>query len=135
MKRKGSFNDFAHKRNAEIMGNYRKVLRGREVVSVKDMLRQVADAPYSQFWVSELRAADILSCLFRGKDVLKGMRPSKRAMYEELYRRACRVRERFPTMSIIDVAWKVVHTEAPRLYLDPSAVKVYISRMKKGVRA
>lgn len=131
MKHKGSICDYIEQRDKELLLTYRRLLREIPTIYLPELLNRVVNSPTSRFWVSESRASIVLSDLFRGKDVLSGMRKQKREMYEELFRRAKRMRQMYPTMSVNDIAWKVVNSPAPKFYIHPACAKIYIHYAKK----
>ncbi len=130
MKKKGATCIHADKRNMEIWNTYKRVIREVKVIRYDDVMSKVADAPYSQFWVSEKRTARVLEGLLNGKKMLDGMNPYKRAMYVEIFCRALMMKTIYKDISTAKLASLVVHTKAPRLYLSPAYVSWCISQIR-----
>jgi hypothetical protein len=86
--------------------------------------------PSRRFWISEERAAIVLSAMMKG-DNLKGMRPTKREMFQELYRRALAIKKKQPNIKPFRLALMVVNQPAPKFYMEPGYAKNIISSFKK----
>lgn len=84
----------------------------------------------ARFWVSEERAAIVISSMMKG-DRLLNMRPTKREMFKEIYRRAMLMRKEQPELSVYDIACMVVRQQAPRFYIMPGYAKSIIFHAKK----
>lgn len=96
MKYFGSTVDFTHQRNADIMRVYRQKIVEADVIRMDDICRQVAESPSSRFWVSEERAAIVISAMDAGRP-LACMTESKREMFAEIFRRYREMRPFIPT--------------------------------------
>lgn len=131
MKHFGSILDFTDERNREILKVYHEHLHNAGYIVMPHIFQLVADSPFSRFWVSEERAAIVISHMAAGKHI-PGMRPNKREMFEEIYRRYLVLREQFPGKSTFELAIKVVHQPAPKLYMTPRTVGELIYRIKNG---
>lgn len=134
MKKKGSYCDFTRRRDEELLAAFRRCIRQMPCISLPSLLRQVVSQPCSRFWVSPERATAILTRMFQGQDVSATMRPPKREMYRELFRRAQRIRALFPTMSIAHIAARAVYSPAPQFYIAPAAAKIYLHYIIKEKR-
>lgn len=131
MKYFGSILDFTRQRNDDIMRAYREQLHLTDYIVRTDILEKVAQSPASRFWVSEKRAAIVISRLEAGKP-LPRMLPTKREMFEEIYRRYIALRKMHPHQSTIDLATIIVNQPAPKFYYTPSTVGELIYRIKNG---
>lgn len=131
MKYFGSILDFTHERNADLLRVYRAHLDSASFVIMPEIFALVADSPASRFWVSEERAAIVVSAMLAGKKLPK-MRANKREMFEEIFRRFIALRSRFPDANVSQLVAHVVNQPAPRFYLTPRTVGEIIYHIKNG---
>lgn len=134
MKKKGNNCEFTRERDAALMAAYRQELSETGATSLENIAAGVARRPSSRFWVSEERAVSVVSAMLRGLDVTGNMHPSKRRMYEEIYRRIKIVRSREPDSSLVSAVSEVIYSEAPEFYLSPRYVRdrIILTRSKAG---
>lgn len=123
MKKTGNYCEFAGERDAALMAAYRTELMESEDASLNRISEGVARRPCSRFWVSEERAVAVVSAMMRGISVTERMHPSKRRMYEEIYRRTLAVRARKPGSSLASAVAEVIYTDAPEFYLSARYVR------------
>ena len=131
MKYYGSILDFTQERNQELVRVYQEELSKAGYIVMLKIFEQVANSPCSRFWVSEERAAIVISTLLAGK-VIPNMRKNKREMFDEIFRRFLIVREQYPEKSIYALAIMVVNQPAPKFYMTPRTVGELIYRIKNG---
>lgn len=131
MKYYGSILDFTQERNQELMRVYQEELSKAGYIVMPKIFEQVANSPCSRFWVSEERAAIVISSLLAGK-VIPNMRKNKREMFDEIFRRFLIAREQYPEKSIYALAIMVVNQPAPKFYMTPRTVGELIYRIKNG---
>lgn len=131
MKYYGSILDFTQERNQELMRVYQEELSKAGYIVMPKIFEQVANSPCSRFWVSEERAAIVISTLLAGK-VIPNMRKNKRKMFDEIFRRFLIAREQYPEKSIYALAIMVVNQPAPKFYMTPRTVGELIYRIKNG---
>lgn len=131
MKYYGSILDFTQERNQELMRVYQEKLSKAGYIVMPKIFEQVANSPCSRFWVSEERAAIVISTLLAGK-VVPNMRRNKREMFDEIFRRFLIAREQYPEKSIYALAIMVVNQPAPKFYMTPRTVGELIYRIKNG---
>ena len=131
MKYYGSILDFTQERNQELMRVYQEKLSKAGYIVMPKIFEQVANSPCSRFWVSEERAAIVISTLLAGK-VIPNMRKNKREMFDEIFRRFLIAREQYPEKSIYALAIMVVNQPAPKFYMTPRTVGELIYRIKNG---
>lgn len=131
MKYYGSILDFIQERNQELMRVYQEELSKAGYIVMPKIFEQVANSPCSRFWVSEERAAIVISTLLAGK-VIPNMRKNKREMFDEIFRRFLIAREQYPEKSIYALAIMVVNQPAPKFYMTPRTVGELIYRIKNG---
>jgi hypothetical protein len=134
MKKRGSICQFERERNADLMRAYNEEIKGRKHIFLPDVFKAVVKKPSARFWVSERRAAIVLSQLFNGDDALDRMRPLKRRMFREIYRRAVKLHHNYPQLTFLQLAEYIVQQPAPEFYLTPGSAKVIVSKIKKRQR-
>ncbi len=110
---------------------YQEELSKAGYIVMPKIFEQVANSPCSRFWVSEERAAIVISTLLAGK-VIPNMRKNKREMFDEIFRRFLIAREQYPEKSIYALAIMVVNQPAPKFYMTPRTVGELIYRIKNG---
>lgn len=130
MKPHGSHYEYEEQRNDNLMEVYHEIIVKANHVRMPDVYEKVANSPSRRFWVSEERAAIVVSAMMRG-DSLDRMRPLKREMYNEIYRRAMELRDKHPNMPISQLVAQVVEQPAPKFYLTPGSAKVLICKIRK----
>ena len=86
MKNVGAIFEYEEERNEDLMRAYKTQLALRENRDLQSVLCSVVEMPSKRFWVSEERAAIVISEMIRGKGLkIKGK--VKREMYHEIFRR------------------------------------------------
>ncbi len=123
--------DFSKQRNNDLMRVYRQCLAEARVVVMPEIFQRVADSPSRRFWVSEERAAIVVARIHAGKS-WPHMRPAKREMFEEIYRRFLIERMAHPKKSVYELVTGVVNQPAPKFYLTARTVGEFIYRIKNG---
>ena len=116
MKKTGTKSDYEEDRKNDLMRVYHELLSSTKNIDPTKIYEDVVKAPAKRFWISEERAAIVLSRMMKG-DKLKNMRPTKRKMFKELYRRVVAIRKKCPDLSITYLAYKVVNQPAPEFYM------------------
>lgn len=130
MKHRGNNFEYAEERNEDIMRAYMQEIGRCDRIYLPDVLSTVVNTPSKRFWVSAERAAIVISKMMHG-DTLINMRPARREMFQEIYRRVKLLQKENPTMSISEMALKVVQQPAPKFYITAGSAKVIISRIRK----
>ncbi len=131
MKHPGCILDFTHERNADLMRVYRARLAEADYIVMPDIFARVADSPSSRFWVSEERAAVVVSAMLANRR-LPPMRRNKREMFNEIFRRYRAAHDADPTRPMFEVVADIVNAPAPKFYLTPRTVGEFIYRIKSG---
>lgn len=131
MKYYGCILDFTDERNSELIRVFREKLASANYIIMPDIFEQVANSPCKRFWVSEERAAIVISAMLSGKK-LPNMRQNKREMFNEVFRRFVELQKEYPDASVYELSIKVVHQPAPRFYMTPRTVGELIYRIKNG---
>lgn len=130
MKPHGSHFEYEAERDDNLMECYHELLRRAQFVRMPEIYSQVVDMPAKRFWVSEERAAIVVSAMMRGER-LDNMRPLKQEMYNEIYRRVMEIREQHPELPISRLVAQVVEQPAPKFYITPGSAKVLICKIRK----
>ena len=130
MKPHGSRFEYENERNDNLMECYHELLTTAQFVRMPDIYSKVVNMPSRRFWVSEERAAIVVSAMMRG-DTLKTMRPLKREMYNEIYSRVITLQQENPKLPISQLVAQVVEQPAPKFYITPGSAKVLICKIRK----
>lgn len=131
MKNFGSILEFTHERNADLMRAYRELIASAGSILLRNIFESISDSPASRFWVSDERAAIVISAMLAGRKLPK-MRPNKKEMFDEIFRRFLILRNQKPELGFHDIIHVVIRQPAPKFYLTPQTVKEYFFRIKKG---
>lgn len=132
MKSLGAVLAFTRERNAALLNAYRRQIEAVPFVRLGDIGPKIVNSPAPRFWVSEERAAAVVSALLRGKPVLDTMRPSKREMFEEIFRRVLDLREAHPDWRLSRLVFEVVNSPAPKFYMEPSSALERLFKIRNG---
>lgn len=130
MKPFGCILEYTEARNSDLLRAFDAACRARGAL-MPDIFRQVADSPASRFWVSEDRAAVVISAMVNNRP-LPRMRHNKKEMYGVIYGRYLILQQRYPDRSLPDLVAEVVQQPAPKFYLTPRTVGEMIYRIKNG---
>ncbi len=131
MKYFGSILEFTRERNEDLMRVYREKLSEASIIVMPVIFELVAQSPSSRFWVSEERAAIVISAMAAGKPMPR-MRKNKREMFEEIFRRFVVMHEQQPDKSVYELVALIVNQPAPKFYLTARTVGEFIYRIKNG---
>ena len=112
------------------MRAYHELIKSAQHILMPEIYRKVVNMPSRRFWISEGRAAIVISAMMKG-DTLENMGPLKREMYNEIYSRVIKLREKKPHLPIIQLVEMVVEQPAPKFYLTPGSAKVLICKIRK----
>lgn len=131
MKHKGSLMEYSRERSDDLMRAYDEALASCDYIRLPDVYRSIVNMPSRRFWVSDIRAALVVSAIIRGNAPLHRMCRSKREMYEEIYRRVMNLRHSHPDKTVSQLCAIVVAQPAPKFYLSPGSAKIMICKAKK----
>lgn len=131
MKHKGARMEFHRERTEDLMRAYVEYVSSCGKVSMSDVYRKIVDMPSSRFWVSDTRAAVVMSAVLRGEPVLERMWSLRREMYTEICRRVMKLRSQRPDMTVPQLCSAVVSQPAPKFYLTPGSAKMLICKARK----
>lgn len=130
MKLHGSTIEYAKERLNDLLMCYRKYISSCEHISIPDVFENVVNMPASRFYVSEQRAANVISQILNGSK-LKNMRPTKREMFFEIYRRYIIEKKNNPTLPLVQLVGIIIEQPAPKFYLAPGSARVMILKARQ----
>lgn len=130
MKIKGSNFLYENERNEDLMRCFIEKASKVPVLVISEIFDDVVNSPSSRFWVTERRAAVVISNMMRGRDVLSAMKPQRREMYKEIYKRVVDVINTGTRKSLYEIVCDVVSSPAPKFYLTPDSAKIIYYRYK-----
>lgn len=130
MKHKGSISDVIQERNRDLLRAYRKLLHEADFVDQDKLFVDVVNSPAKRFWVSEERAAIVISEMMRGIKP-HGHNKYRDGMFREIFKRAMKIKRAHPELTIYEIACRVVNQKAPRFYITPSTARTIIFYEKK----
>lgn len=133
MKKKNSTSEFTSQRNAVLVDHFRKQLALRSQICLDKAFKNAVVQEVPRFWVSEQRAAVVISRMLKGETDLSGMYEEKRAMYEEIFRRVSELKELNPQSPVCDLVYEVVNQSAPRSFISWQRAKniIYAERKRR----
>lgn len=131
MKQKGSIFKYESQRNKELISAFKAIYSKKAPMNIDDIAREISKLPASRFWITETRAAIVISEMMRGKS-LRDMRPTKREMFNEIYERTLSIKKAHPDMCIFEIVKKVIVQPAPKHYLTEKTIKVILYRILNG---
>lgn len=134
MKHKGCTLEFAEQRNRELLRAFKKEIAESERIDTMKIAYKIVDTKCSRFWVSEERALSVIAKIFKGEDILKSMRGTKREMFLEIYRRVADLRKSHPKASLTSLIAKVINAPAPKFYMKPRCAMEIIYKIRKPLR-
>lgn len=132
MKSFGSVLSFTRERNAALLKAYREQVDAVGFVRLNEIVEKIVNSPSPRFWVSEERAAAVVSAIMRGKPVLETMRRSKREMFEEIHRRVVALKEVHPDWHLCQLVFEVVNSPAPKFYMEASSAQERLFKIRNG---
>lgn len=131
MKHKGALMEYSQERSDDLMRVYDEYIASCVHISMPDVYNTIVNMPSRRFWVSDIRAALVISSMMRGEANLGKMCPSKREMYEEIHRRVVAMREVYPEKTTAELCALVVVQPAPKFYLTPGSAKILVCKARK----
>lgn len=130
MKHKGSTMEYAEERINDLLRAYDEYISSCEYIRMPEVYSTIVNMASRRFWVSDIRATKVVYAMMRGAK-LSGMRPLKREMFEEIFRRVFELRKKEPDLSVKDCCGIVVSQPAPKFYLTPGSAKVMICKARR----
>lgn len=131
MKHKGSVMEYTEERISHIMSAYDNYISSCRHISIPYICKHISEMPAKRFWVSDIWASKVITAMMRGKFPYYKMRPLKKEMFEEIYRRVVLLLKENPTWTISKCCSIVVAQPAPKHYLSEGTIRVMICKMRK----
>lgn len=126
----GSTLEYTEERITALMEEYDRYIASCGYIRMSEVFDHIVNQPCRRFWVSNIRAAVVVARMLKGCKLI-GMRPSKREMFQEIFRRVCALKEANPSVSLFQLVAEVVAQPAPKFYLTPSSAKIMVYKAKK----
>ena len=126
----GSTLEYTEERITALMQEYDRYIASCNHIRMTEVFTHIVNQPCSRFWVSNIRAAVVIARMLKGGR-LKDMRPSKREMFQEIFKRVCLLKDLRPSVSLSQLVAEVVAQPAPKFYLSPSSAKIMVYKAKK----
>ena len=130
MKHKGSTMEYSQERIEDLMRAYDEYISSCKYVRMPDDYKSIVEMPARRFWVSEIRATKVMYLMLKGNS-LKNMRPLKREMFKEIYKRVTEMKKVNPDYTISMCCGIVVSQPAPKFYLTPGSAKIMVCKARK----
>lgn len=130
MKHFGSTCEYNEQRDRNLFLTFRSVILASQNIRFADISRIVVNLPAERFWVSEKRAAIVISDMLKGRDTLACMCPSKREMYTVIFSRVRDILEEQPQMNLSEAVARVVSAPAPKFFLTPQSARIIYYRIR-----
>ncbi len=123
--------DFSQERSDDLMRAYDEYIQSCDYIRLPELFRTIVNMPSVRFWVSEIRAAAVVSAIRRGTADLDSMLPLKKEMYLEIYHRVMQLRREHPEKTLYELCAIVVLQPAPKFYLTPGSARMMVWKAKK----
>lgn len=133
MKHLGCKVEFERERIEALMRVFRQEIASCRQINITEVWKRVVETPCERFWISDYRAAIVVASMLRGESIAY-MRPTKREMYEEIYRRTVEMIRRFPGRPLLHLVGEVVSQRAPKFYLAAHSARLMYHREVKKIR-
>lgn len=131
MKSKGARSDYITERNIELLHRFRQATIASDGdINLTRIVEEIINSPASRFYISEERAAAVMSAALRDRDI-PGHSKSKKELYGELIARYRAIQETEPGITTKDAAAMIVRQPAPKFYLTVGSAKVILHKAKK----
>lgn len=130
MKHHGAIMEYAEERMQDLMRAYDEYISSCDYIRMPDVYAAIVNMEARRFWVSDIRATKVIYAMLSGVNI-KGMRPLKREMFEEILRRVLDLRKKRPELTIRECCSIVVASPAPKFYLTPGSAKIMVCKARK----
>ena len=132
MKHFGSIMDCSEERIADLMQAYDDYISSCDYIRMPDCYKFIANQPAPRFYVSDIRAAIVVSAMLDKREKsYRNMRALKLEMFQEICRRVVKMREREPTITVIECCKKIVLQPAPKFYISSNTAKCIICKNRE----
>lgn len=131
MKHKGAVMEYSMERMNDLMRAYDEYISSCDYIRMPEVYKVIVNMPSRRFWVSDIRAALVVSAMMRGANDLSGMWPLKKEMYEEIHTRVVALKSEHPELTISELCAKVIAQPAPKFYLTPGSSRIWILKKQR----
>lgn len=114
----------------DLMSAYDRYISQARHISMPELFSTIVKMPARRFYVSEYRASIVIAQMLKG-DSLENMRPVKRRMFREIFRRYQAMQSLKPERSLAQIVSEIVYQPAPEFYLSAQSAKAYHYKIKK----
>ncbi len=133
MKQKGYICDYIEERDTDLLRAYKEIISVSDNIRLSEVVAQLAESPSRRFWVSDLQAYKTVLRILNG-DLLSHMIPTRRTMYQEIFRRYQAYSSQHPYLTKMEVVRTVCNEPAPSFYLTKKSIVTILSRVRKEAR-
>lgn len=130
MKHSGSRCEYSDQRDLQLFLAFRRIIMSSPDINFSTIARRVVTTPTTRFWVSESRAAIVISAMLKGRNPLASMNATRQLMYREIYRRVTCLLRTSPQLPLTAAVARVISSPAPQFYLTPSSARIIYYRVK-----
>lgn len=131
MKHKGNRMELADERIDDLMRAYDEYIAVAGYIRMPDVYKTIVNMPSRRFWVSDIRATKVICAMMAGARLTSHMRPVKKEMFEEIFRRVICLREENPHWTLRTCCSIVVAQPAPKFYIMPGTAKIMVCKARK----
>ena len=119
--------EYEEERNDDLLRAFYERCQATPEALVSTIISDTVRMPSERFYVSDERAARVVSALMQGRDYPK-MLSTHREMYAEILRRVLHLRSEHPDWCVLQLVREVLRSPAPQFYLTPSSAYTIIQR-------
>lgn len=130
MKTIGAICEYSTERDNDLMNVYHEYISGCNQIRLDKVWEYIAQCPARRFYVSEERAATVVSQIMQGQSIAN-MRKGKQEMFMEIHRKVVELMSTNPKLSVLNACVEVVNSPAPKFYMTPRSIRVIIYKAKK----
>jgi len=130
MKCHGAIMEYAEERMKDLMRAYDEYISSCKQIRMDEVYSSIVSMASRRFWVSDERAVQVICSMLKGGHLGK-MRPLKREMFEEIFRRVIDMHQKSPELTLKECCSLVVSSPAPKFYLSPGSAKVMVCKARK----
>lgn len=123
--------EYSKERMDDLMRAYDEYVSSCNYIRMSEVYKVIVNMPSRRFWVSDIRAALVISAMMRGETDLNAMWPLKKEMYEEIYSRVLALWKEYPELTVSELCAKVIVQPAPKFYLTPGSAKIMVCKARK----
>lgn len=127
-------NEYHEERDKDLWHTYQQVCEQQQHSTDMEAVRRSVQHEAPRFYVSDERAARVLSWIAGGDARMERMVPKRREMFHEIYRRTMALRAQEPDCALVELVRRVVCGRAPEYYLTPQSGYMILRQMRRRRR-